>query len=403
MLKLGRDLAATPGRVRAFLAAALMLGCAQQIFVTTRNPWLFDAGWAPQAIAPVQATGAAAGILAGLFAGWLARGWQPAVLLGLCCIGQAVGFTTQVASPAVPTMLLAGAAVAGFGIQLQTAVGPAFLHSSTNAQTRSHTFAAWHIALFPLAGLACAGVVGIADATSGDEAQTQSLALTAAGAISLAALVPVLFIGHRPQPVSTRTRLRATAQVRWVVTIFALIGFSGGMAIPFLQLYFKTRFGIPASGIAGIYALGLTLATAGYLLGPRLAARLGLGQTASGTLLVAAPMFALLAWTPLLPVAIVLFVSQGVCLRIGAPLFQQMGQRLVPPGDGPAVAGYAVLGQSAAWATGSLAAGPILSLSGGSFSILLTVAGTLFLFTGLWSRWIFRRLERHTLATPKGH
>lgn len=367
------SLLSDPPHLGRFLAATALLGLGQQLFVVARNPWLVEHGYLPHQVAPVQGVGALAGIAAGFLAALVASRVTSVALLRLCGIIQAAGFAMQVAFVDDAQLLLVGAAVAGLGIQLQTAVAPAWLSQATPPRHLAGAFSAWNVALFPLAGLLAAVCIGVVSLSSDGERHTQTLALSLGAALSLAATWPLWWVRTPESDARPTRRLAAPGRAAALVAVFALLGLAGGITVPFFQLYFKMAWGVAPAGIAGLYAASMTVALLGYLAAPRVAARFGLWPSAVGALVLALPCYATMAWAPGLTWAAVGFVGRAASARVSASLLQHLGQEVSPRGDGSSVAALAVLVQSATWAAGAFLAGPLLASGAGGFGRLFVV------------------------------
>lgn len=350
--------------VALFLGGALLLGVGQQLFVVLRNPWLVARGWLPSDVPLVQATSAGAGVLAGLVGASLAGRVSLGALLVACGLVQAAGFAVQLAAPGEHAVVLAGALLGGFAIQLNTAVTPPFLRAASRPAERVAVFSAGSIALFAAAGLVGLAVVATAGAALTGGAP-ESLALAVGVVASACAALP--FARARAGGGATLPERRWVPGAAPLLTVHVLLALSGGVAVPILQLWFTETYGTPPAAVAGIYATTMVVAVCGHALAPALARRAGLWQAIVLLQVAAVPLLGAMALAATLPLAAAAFLLRHVTNGMGVSLLHLLGQEAVGERHGAALAGLTVLASSAAWATGSALAAPLLRGAGERF------------------------------------
>lgn len=386
-----------------FLAGALLLGVGQQLFVVLRNPWLVTRGWQPSDIPAVQATSAAAGVVAGLLGVVAAGRVSLRGLLVTCGLVQAAGFGLQIIAPGRHAVVLLGALLGGFAIQLNTAATPPFLRAASAPRDRATVFSAGSIALFAGAGLLGLLVVWAAGLGSGVAPAT--VALTVAVVASALAAAPFGRTSARPgaggstrvgpapsaSPASpaavpeglSAASLRLPASPappplparRWtavpgatpLILLHGLLALAGGITVPILQLWFTLAHGTRPAAVAGIYATTMVVAVAGHSIAPALARRFGLWRSVLGLQLAAVPLLGAMAVATSLPLAVGAFLLRHVTNGMGMSLLHLLGQEAVGERHGAALASLTVLSSSAAWALGSALAGPLLRGAGDHF------------------------------------
>jgi len=363
--------------VRMLLAATVLLGLGQQIFVVARNPLLAELGYRTDAIPFVQASGALAGVLAGVLATWATPRMDAAVVFGLCSLLQATGFAVQ-ANASAPMGFLVGSALAGVAIQLNTAMIPPVLHRLSEDDARPTIFTAHSIALTALAGLLAAAVVSAATHVRGQTVGGHRAALYAGVAASL--LATALFARVEAAPVQRheRWRLEDPRRVILCVALQGLTAFAGGIMLPFLQIYFKLTFGVSLQGVAWIYAGTMAMGTVSFVLAPVLVARFGLMRTIVGLQLLILPLFFELASATNTRVAAAAFIGRHAVAATVAPLSSAFYQRVSRGRDGEAVAGLGMVTASVTWAAGTLLAGPLIAEAKGGFGLALQVSAAMF-------------------------
>jgi MFS family permease len=353
--------------LRLLLAGMLLLGLGQQLFVVLRNPWLVAQGWSPSDVPTVQALSAGAGVVAGLLGVVSAGRLGPRALLLTCVAAQALGFGLQLAMPSWHMLVLTGALCTGFAIQLHTAVSPPLLKAAAPDEARVAAFSAGNIALFAAAGLLGAGVVSLIGAAR-PERPTSAIALWVAVAATAAAALPfAAFRAPRPAhtpPVPRRLRLPVPGRTAPLVALHALLGFAGGITVPFLQTWFVLEHGTKPQAVAGVYAAGMVLSTLGHAAAPLLAARVGLWRTSTALVAAGIPLLLTMGASGTFALATAAFLLRHVANGMSMTLLHLLGQEVVPERDGRALSSISVLAGSGAWALGSALAGPLLRAAG---------------------------------------
>ena len=118
-----------------------------------------------------------------------------------------------------------------------------------------------------------------------------------------------------------------------------LISWGAALLIPYLNLYFKERFGVPDTTLGAIFAvLGIATGLAA-LAGPLLSARVG----KIGTIIIAQalsiPFLLLLGWSAWLQVAVFAAVMRAALFNMGSPLYDAFAMERSDPADRPIVIG----------------------------------------------------------------
>ncbi len=116
------------------------------------------------------------------------------------------------------------------------------------------------------------------------------------------------------------TRLPARLLIRLFTPEIA-IGLGAGALVPFLNVFFKTKFGV-SDALLGILYAGQSVAMGvAILLGPILAARLGRPRAVVATQLLSIPFLILLGFTPFIAPAAIGFLMRASLMNMGHPLY----------------------------------------------------------------------------------
>lgn len=360
-----------PSSVRPLLAATLLLGIGQQVFVVARNPLLAELGYRTEVIPYIQAAGAVAGVLSGVLATFATPRLRLPLVFAVCALLQAAGFALQSVASA-PLGFVVGATAAGLAIQLNTAMVPPVLQRMSGDADRPTVFTAHAIALTALAGLAAALVVTVATALLGQTALGHRAAMLGGVAASVGAMLWFLRV-EEVAPAAPRERwvIERPWRVATSLGLQGLTALAGGITLPFLQLYFKLGFGLSLRGVASVYAGTMAVGTVSFVLAPMLVRRLGLTWTVVGLQVAMLPLFLELSVATSARVAAAAFLARHALAATAAPLAIAFHQAVSHGRDGEAVAGLGMVVTSIAWAAGTVLAGPLLSRAHGGFQLAL--------------------------------
>ena len=169
---------------------------------------------------------------------------------GVTALGV-VGMLTQTALPA----LFVAAALTGFGGIIVASSGSALVADATTGLDRPRMFGQ-QVALGALAGFAAIVIAGALAAPVGaalGRAETDPLTIRTVigigGILAIASAIPILFV--RPAAVAVGA-LDAPHRRRMLLRFVAIemaFGFGAGSFLPFANLYFADRFGLPIAGV----------------------------------------------------------------------------------------------------------------------------------------------------------
>src|SRR3990170_8339794 len=186
----------------------------------------------------------------------------------------------------------------------------------------------------------------------------------AAGSLSI---VPLILMrdqkapaGASAQMTSVRKVVRALALpvVRKLALPNLLIGIGAAILIPYMNVFFKERFGLPDSMLGLLFGLSAILTAAGTLLGPRLAERLGSKIRAvvftQGLSIV---FLLLLGFWPGLIVAAGAHLIRAALMNMAAPLYSAYGMERAPFDQRALVSSVLYLTWQTGWAFGPYVSG----------------------------------------------
>ena len=389
---------------KLFLVMTAISGLGNGIFMLFLNLFVLARGNDEAFLGLLMSVMSFSALLLGLPMGVLADrlGRKQALLLGgvLSTSASLVAILSPIDWPLVVAM-----AVLGAGNALYMATGPAFMAENATDEERPTLFSLQPglSMLVAFAGSAIGGPLPAAFAAllkvPPESVTAYRVTLLAAEAVMGLSFIPLLAVRERRRvpaalpgrvPFSLRAIRMRGPMLRLVVPQL-IIGLGAGLLIPYLNVFFKRRFGISDS------LLGITFAVAQLLMGlatlaaPMLAERWGKIRTVVLTELASLPFLMALGFAPVLPVAIGAFWLRATLMNMGGPLYTAFAMERIPEEERGRAG--AVLGL--AWSIGQGIGPGISGLVQRSvgFAPLFLATGTTYLAAALLLQAFFGRAE----------
>lgn len=188
--------------------------------------------------------------------------------------------------------------------------------------------------------------------------------------VSSLALLPVVFLGDdsRGRPVSRRRTMPQTfyllASLAKVAAVSLSLGFGAGLFMPFMNLYWKTRFSASTEAIGIISAATAAAIGLGAIAAPIAERALGLKKAIP--LLTGASLIPMWAMTDCsrLRSAVCLFLLRTALVNATTPLRMGLTMKVVESEHRPLAASVESLTWSLAWAGGAACGGRMILASG---------------------------------------
>ena len=331
--------------VRLFMLANVLIQIGMGVFMVMYNLYIKELGM-PETISGkvISMTALASAIMlipAGFLSDKFGRKWM---IVGGAVFGSMTLFYRSVA--VVETPMIYAAFLTGLFMAFVQVSGVPFLAENSNAKERVHMFSI-HFALMTVAnviGSLCGGVIADALRVVLSIGAEESIrwALLIGAIIFTMGLVPLFKLQNNPPaPVQikdlvdepepqTDTNLR-----RNLILIFhfsfasLLIGLGSGLVIPYLNLYFSSRFGATNAFIGLILSLGSAMTTVAMLIGPVLVKRVGKVKALILFQLLSIPFLILTAFTTSLLLASIGFLMRQALMNAGNPIQSAVAMEVV--------------------------------------------------------------------------
>jgi MFS family permease len=154
---------------------------------------------------------------------------------------------------------------------------------------------------------------------------------------------------------------------------FFIVGLGAGFVIPFLNLYFRDRFGVPTGTIGTYFAVQQIAMLGGILSGPVLSKRFGMIKTVVFTQLASMPFMLILAFTHYLPAAVVAFVFRASLMNMGQPISTNFAMEKVKEREQALTNALLMLSWTGSWAVSANLGGKMIEAYGFTPPLLITI------------------------------
>ena len=387
----GAATAVTPP-ARLFLFATLLSWTGYGVNQVLFNLYLVEGGFQESFVGRIIALNGIGLAIAALPAGWLAerRGRVPCLICGGAFFGLAHLTRGGVLVPAVTAT---ASFFAGVGQALTAIAAAPFLSEHSSARERTHLFS-FFFAIELLAGVIGSLLGGwmphalhALPVTSGLDLLHRYRGTLVAGALlDFLALVPLLRLrGLREAPFERGGAAADPGERRKILPVVVnafLIGMGAGLVIPFMNLYFKTRFDCSSAQIGGFFAVAQVSTAIAMLLGPAMARRVGKLRTAIGLQLCSLPFLVTLGAERRLPVAVGAFWMRATLMQASTPLVNTFVMETLPPSLRARATSFINLVWNIGWATSATFAGTLIQHFG--YAVPFYVTATLYLSASSW-------------------
>lgn len=377
---------------RLFLAGSFFIGIGLGTYWVLLNLYFRELGLSEGQIGRILSFQALGTVLMAVPASMLAVRLRLKRLLALA-VATIVTACTLLVTQRPLHVLMATGCLTGAGYIVHNVVAAPFFMRNSTPRERLHLFG-MNYAMEILASVAGVAGGGWLAAHLGDALGSRLLGLryTLLGAAGLLgfALVPYSLI-HSPAPPRERQhgfrvwRVKHPGLLVRLLSPTFILGCGAGLIIPFLNLYFRDRFGLQAWSIGRIFAVSQALTAAGFMLGPVLARRFGKVRTVVTAELSSIPFFLTLAFTRNLGLAVTAFWFRGTLMNMNHPVTTNFMMEAVDPADREFTNAGKELAWSSSWMISTQVGGWLIERHGFSVPMMVTVCLYLVSSSLFWS------------------
>jgi len=175
---------------------------------------------------------------------------------------------------------------------------------------------------------------------------------------------------------------------------YFVVGLGAGLIIPFLNLYFRDRFGQPPDKIGLFFTIVHATMFIGILAGPVLARKMGMVRSLVWTQIISIPFMVVLAYTYSLELAFFAFLIRGALMNLGQPIGTNFGMEMVDKSEQAFVNALFMFGWNSSWMFSTVIGGRLIEAYGYTQPLMITAG--LYLLSSILYYIFFRNSERKT-------
>ncbi|MFH2056875.1 MAG: MFS transporter, partial [bacterium] len=323
------DLKLITRNVKLFLVGGLLVGVLSAFMMLLLNLYFKDIGYGEGFIGQVLSMYALGGVVAAIPAAYvIARFKLKPLLIGSTLLLSA-SFALMVGAE-LQVLILSTSFLLGMLLTLLRVAGGPFIMRNSTEQERTLLFS------LSFANFIVAGILGslgggwlqeVSLDLTGDVALSYRYTLWFSAGVAVLAVVPFsLITAKAPLPDEVKKTFSLAALRRKWRLFFRLtfphflVGAGAGLIIPFLNLYFRNRFGLTPPQIGVYYSILQAIMLVAVLTGPILRRRFGFIRTVVITEVLSIPFMAALCYTENLTLAVGAFLLRGALMNMAQPV-----------------------------------------------------------------------------------
>jgi len=397
---------------RLYLWGMFLCGLGQSIFTLLFNLYLRSLGLGDSNIGQILSKISLGAAVAALPAAFLFRRLPARTLLVGSGVLAAAGAALQ-ASLTAPELLLLVAFLSGMVLTMfRLSIAPVAMRE-VGPEARPFLFSA-SFGVFFISAILGSLVGGALPHFFRAFVATDRLALRGSlvvgAAMTLLSTLP--FLAMRPRaaarpttpgsaaepdrPARTLHPIRDLLEIDWALHLklilpAALIGLGAGLIIPFLNLYFRDRFGLTEVQIGILFSVMQGFMVVGNLFGPAVSKRLGLVRGVIWTQLASVPFMVVLAVSSFFPLVMVSFFLRGGLMNMNQPLTSHFAMEVVSERDHAITNSLLSLSWFLAWSVSADIGGALIQRKG--YTEPLLIAAALYVAASVLYWAFFRNVE----------
>lgn len=391
------DLKLITHNIHLFVLGGLMIGIVQASMSLLLNLYLKDAGFRETFIGRTLAFNSFGGVAAALPAAYLAARYKIKPILIASAVVVAASFF-MMCHTGMQWLILTSAFVFGFSNQIRGIAAAPFIMRNTTEQERTLVFSVNYSTWMTAAIIGSIGggylhevlqrafAVSMPSLAANLQAYRTAVLITCL--VGLLSIVAYSFIKAKAPAPDEVARAFNWNSIRsnWklllkLMTPYFLLGTGAGLIIPFLNLYFRDRFGLDAARI-GVYFSLLSIAMIVAVMAvPVIKRKLGFVRTVVLTEVLSIPFMLILCFTENLDLAFWAFMLRGALMNMGSPVSTAFMMESVPEEQHGLVNSLASIAWAVSWALTAQIGGSMIE-KGGYVPVFLVAIGLYILSAG---------------------
>ena len=343
---------------RWFLLGNLLVSFAWSTFMLLFNLYLQERGFAEGTIGQVLSSQSFGTVFLALPAATLVARLSPRLMMTISALGVAGAFAWQTYADGITPIIIAAFA-AGMMLAFGRVMSSPYLMKYSTTAERSHVFSLSFAVMLGAGIIAHFGAGSLHRYLSGISGSdvigyrwVLSLAcISAALAVVAYSRIPSAIVGQLKKRATWREFWPTRGKMLFRLTLPSfIIGLGAGLIIPFLNLYFRNRFGLSTQMIGFYYGMAQTSMVLGVMIGPELARRFGMVRTIVATEIASLPFMVILAFSHNLPLVTVAFLIRGALMNLGVPIANNYVMERVGSADRALANSWQMLAWTLSWA-----------------------------------------------------
>ncbi|MCL4265720.1 MAG: MFS transporter [Anaerolineae bacterium] len=325
---------------RVYLLHATVNGVTAGIFGLLFNFYVLGLGFDEALLGQLLSINNSAALIAALPAGYLSDRLGRKKALLRAGLGSMLAVTGMVLWPTT-AVLLTMIVLLGLSQSLSSVTMAPFLMENSSETERTYlfstsfgvymlavTFGYWMGGQLPDRFRSVAAIETASVTTYG-----QSLLLVAA--LSLLALIPLLFLHSSPREKQTdrlapfRYARQHPALLGKLITPLMITTLGAGLFVPFMNIFFRETYQSSDATIGSLFATGSLIMALGLLVAPLLADRYGNIKTVILTQALSIPFMAVLGFAPWLWLSAVAYLARLILMNMTIPVYQAFAMEQV--------------------------------------------------------------------------
>lgn len=393
---------------RLYLLGSLLIGVNFHVFQLLLNLYLRELGFDESSIGMVLSSRAVGMTIIALPAAYiLTRIKLKPILLASCFLFGIFSFFLS--SNTQFYLLVAFSMLAGMSFAFyRVAAGPFYMRNSTEKE-RTHLFSisfGMMITAGMIGSMGSGQLVEFIAGQTGDIILGYKYTLYIGIIFSLLALIPFFFIkSAKPSAEENRIEINVEQLKKrgkfygQVFLVNFFVGMGAGLVIPFLNLYFRDRFGQTADEIGTYYFFVSFSMLLGSLLGPVIANRFGLVRAVVITQLCSIPFLFILSYSYLLPLAVMAFIVRAGLMNSGVPIVTNLAMELSDKKEQGLVNAILMISWTSSWMISTAVGGAMIEKYG--YTVTMDTTIVLYLLSTIVFYLFFRKAETRTNSKPR--
>ena len=320
-------------QARIYLTVSILQGTGHGIFQLFFNFYILSLGYREDFVGLLISVPAMTALVAAMSAGYISdrigRKWA-------FILGGSVMVVAQLLMLVYPVrvMLILSQVLLGLGNSLFSVTAAPFLMENSKEEERTYLFS-FNSGISTGAsflGNAVGGALRLYFALRFGVAETSSTAYAWSMGITCLlsglALLPLLSLPKQPRrarPPKPTVVLDKNRGILFRLLLPSLIiSLGAGLLIPFMNIFFRSRFDLPDSVIGQLFGFGALGMGVAFLFAPVLAEKWGKARTVVITQGLSIPFLIILGFIPYLPLVILGYFARMALMNLSAPVYQTM-------------------------------------------------------------------------------